>query len=64
MVTQKREENIMKKIMKKALSLMLALVMVFALAPMTTNAAGSASTPSGSGTAADPYVVTTDETHI
>ena len=47
--------------MKKALSLALALVMVFTLAPMTANAAQTA-TPTGSGTAEDPYVLVTDET--
>lgn len=45
----------MKKIMKKALSLMLALVMVFSLAPMTAMAAGT-------GTQDDPIEVSATET--
>ena len=45
----------MKKIMKKALSLVLALVLVFTLAPMTAEAAGT-------GTKDDPIEVTATET--
>lgn len=51
----------MKKIMKKTLSFMLALVMVLALAPMTAKAAPAAM-PNGAGTGEDPYVVSADGT--
>lgn len=51
----------MKKIMKKALSLVIVMAMM--LVPMTSWAApGQWASPTGTGTDSDPYVITADET--